>query len=1494
MMRVTSAALGGILCVSVAVGMAGAQPAPMTRATSTVAFETSSGTWMSLDAVPGGAIVIELLGDLHLIPSGGGPTRRLTDGPAFDAMPRLLPDGRTLVFVSDRDGGDNLWVIGVDGSGLRQVTRERHAVLLSPTPTPDGRAVLVTVTQPGLARTADLWRYDLATGTGTRVLENRAGPFSPLNASPAPGPYGAAVTPDGMRAITAMVAPRPYGSRAGASSRLWQVELASGRAEPMVVEGSLPVVPVLSPDARQLVYGAQEQGRTGLRVRDLVTGAERRLVARIDQDELESRATRDLLPRGAFTPDARAFVVAYGGAVHVVDLASGRDSVVPFRASVSATVPMAPRRAPPIDRGAVDARILTHPAVSRDGRIAVSAFARVWVTDRDGVRLRRATRDSAPREFFPAWSPDARQLAYTTWGPSGGALWLTTPDSPMPPRRLTETGAWHAEPSFSADGTRLVALRAPAGTTRRREGPWPVDAELIVVTLSTGAVQRLGSAGPLRRPRFSRDGAAVIAMAPGVGAVRIALSDGRRTTLAGWRDAPRGPGMRAPDHGTLLDDGSLALVASGDSLLLVPPARDSAGSSTFDPRRGAVVLSADAPEGFGTSDDGTRLTWSTGTWVHRRWPAGGAWVGDSLRLVPTLARAAGRGTIVLRGVTAITMRGAEVVADADVVVTDDRIASVGPRGPVPAGATVRELPGAVVVPGYIDTHAHWLPSPAIPEPDASAPFATLAHGITTVRDPSAPTELFAMADQADAGVMPSPRVFTTGLAVLPDRAPADAAAADRLVQRYAERWRSRYLKMYLTGDRQQRRWIADAGAARGLLVTTEGGSDLRQNLTHVLDGFAGHEHAYPSTPLGDDAVQWLARSRIAYTPTLLVAFGGPLPIYRELAARQPVRDAVMQRWAPPEELYRRTATRGLAFFPDDYRDASHARDAKRVHDAGGLVAVGGHGEVHGMSFHWELELLAQGGFTPHELLRLATMGGAEALGLHDELGSLEPGKRADLVVLSRDPRLDIANARAVQAVMRNGELFEATTLARTWPTAAPGPVPWWQREASMPGAVDTRAIDATVRRLMDAQRVPGVAVAVVQRGVPVHVAGYGVADLEQGTAVTPATMFQSGSLGKQFTAAGVLALVDQGKVALDASVRRYLREAPATWEPVTIRHLLTHTAGMPDYTSAAFDYRRDYADSALVAMAAALPLEFVPGQRWNYSNTGYVVLGVVIARVTGRPYWDVLREAVFTPAGMPTARVITDSAIVPHRAAGYEVAGATWRHQRWVSPTLNTTADGSLLLSLQDLLAWNDAVRRGTVLSAARWSEMLSPVTLRSGRTFPYGFGWFADSAGGAPLWQHGGAWQGFMTQYSRFARGEVDVIVLANARSASPEAIANAVAAIVEPALGVAPPAGPVPPDAAADRAVRQFVTRAVAQQLTPADFVHFRMTVLPRAIALLHRVFQGAGPLTGVEAVRRTMRGDDRAAEYRLRFGTRTARLYVELAEDGRVTGVRPPTWE
>jgi CubicO group peptidase (beta-lactamase class C family) len=327
-------------------------------------------------------------------------------------------------------------------------------------------------------------------------------------------------------------------------------------------------------------------------------------------------------------------------------------------------------------------------------------------------------------------------------------------------------------------------------------------------------------------------------------------------------------------------------------------------------------------------------------------------------------------------------------------------------------------------------------------------------------------------------------------------------------------------------------------------------------------------------------------------------------------------------------------------------------------------------------------------------------------------------------------------------------------------------------------------VDDFVLAKMKEQRIPGLALAVVKDGKVVKEKGYGLANVEHGVPVKPETVFQSGSVGKMFTAAAVLLLAEDGKLSLDDPITKFFPDGPEGWKEVTVRHLLTHTAGIKNYGPLDLDYRKDYTEDELLKKIAGLKPDFPPGEKWRYSNTGYVLLGILIRKASGEFYGDVLKKRVFGPLGMETARVMSDADIVPNRAAGYRPAGKELKNQDYVSPSLNSTADGSLYVTVRDLVKWDAALSAGKVVKKESLEQMWTPVKTKDGKAQPYGFGWMIREAKGHKVIEHGGAWQGFTSHIAKFPDDGLTVIVLANLAGSRTNVVAHGVAGLYVPGL--------------------------------------------------------------------------------------------------------------
>ncbi len=432
------------------------------------------------------------------------------------------------------------------------------------------------------------------------------------------------------------------------------------------------------------------------------------------------------------------------------------------------------------------------------------------------------------------------------------------------------------------------------------------------------------------------------------------------------------------------------------------------------------------------------------------------------------------------------------------------------------------------------------------------------------------------------------------------------------------------------------------------------------------------------------------------------------------------------------------------------------------------------------------------------------------------------------------------------------------------------------------------AVGAFVHAEMQRQKVPGIAVAVIKNGRVVKAGGYGLANVELGVPAAAATVFQSGSVAKQFTAVAVMLQVQDGKLALDDPITNYLPGAPNAWQSITVRHLLTHTSGIPDYTDDGLDMRRDYSEDDLAKLAFGLKLEFPAGSRWNYSNLGYVLLGNIVRKVSGRFYGDVLRERVFAPLGMKSARVIAEDEIVPHRAAGYRLVLGELKNQEWVSPSLNTTADGGLYLTVLDLVAWDAGLRAGALLEPGSWKQILEPVKLPSGATYPYGFGWFIDDFSGQKRQHHGGRWQGFSTYISRYLDDDLTIVVLCNLAGADVSRFVDGIAAVYNPRLATRLPVAIPGSDPQVAARLAALLSAAAQGRLQPDEFAFVRAGFFPNSAAAYRELLGNLGPLIRLELLERRQLGDDSAYRYRAVYANKSFLVRLGLAPGSKVSAL------
>ena len=1031
----------------------------------TIDFTTDEGTWLSLDLSPdGNTIVFELLGDIYTLPAKGGEAKPLLTGMPMETQPRYSPDGSKLAFLSDRDGSENLWMMDVDGANLLKLSRETKAEFASPVWSPDGEYVVVSKGGTG-AGANELWMYHRLGGPGLQVTKSKATPTAPR--TDWNNDLGAVFSPDGDYLYFAR---RKSNFTYNATLPLWQIvrrNMVTGDEDTITTAPGSAFAPRITPDGKQLVYATRYEQQTAFRARILATGDERWLAGNVARDDQESRASRDLLPGYAFTPDSKWLVASYGGKINRIPVdKKGESEPVPFKANVHLELgPLLEFPARIDDGPTVRSRLMMAPTVSPDGmRVAFSAFAHLYIANVDGTDVHRLTA-TAETEFQPAWSPDGKSIVYVTWSANGGNVWTANVPAAGTgtPRKISTVDAFYRDPAFTPDGQHIFVLHAAKFTRFELESEFGApQGGLDLIDLPTnGAASRtiLESRGT-GKPHFGPEPDRVYIYSPqGLMSMRFDGSDRRiRLKVVGpnTRGAVEPPAARDV---RINAKGDRALAVVDAQLWLVPVPRTGIDAPVIDVSKPGLPvrkLTRVGVDGYDWARDGTRLYVSTGASLKTiqlddaglapkdPGEVAAAPQGREVDFNIEIPRIKPTGTILLRGARAITMKSDEIIDNADIVVKDNRIVSIGRRGAIPAGAKVMDVSGKTIMPGIVDVHAHWTEvRRGVLDLESWPLLANLAYGVTTGRDPQTSTnDIFAYQDLIEAGQIPGPRAFNTGPGVFVDSDFQSLDDARDVVSHYAKYYRTNTLKSYMVGNRQQRQWMVTAAKENKIMPTTEGGLDLKLDMTHAIDGFSGNEHSLPILPIFKDVVELFAKSRIRYTPTLLVAYGGPWAENFFYEEKDLYSDTKLRRFIPRPILYARSSRRPW-FQEREHVYPRLAHEAAKIVNAGGSVTIGGHGQLQGIQCHWEMWALASGGLKNHEVLRAGTLRGAEAIGYGQDLGSLEPGKFADLLILDKNPLDNIRNTESIHWVMKNGELYEGETLDRIWPIEKKLPTMWW-------------------------------------------------------------------------------------------------------------------------------------------------------------------------------------------------------------------------------------------------------------------------------------------------------------------------------------------------------------------------------------------------------------------------------------------------------------------
>lgn len=998
-------------------------------------------TWISIDVSPDGRLLVfDILGDLYTMPIAGGEATRITQGPSYDTQPRLSPDGRSLVFVSDRGGSNALWLAASDGRGARQLTRERGATLSSPAWSHDGRSV-VALRHDDLDydESYDLFSFDVSSGIAVKLVDRKKIPWGPASSADGRSLHFSTQTAPGEMGID-------------------RLDLRSGEIFPVVRVHGGASRPALSPDGRWLAYGRRFGSEERLILRDLTSGREETPNVTLNWDRQDVPASDgDLLPGYAFTPDSKSVIFTALGKIWRYELGRARAENIPFKARFSQKVHRRLAVEKRVERGPVALKLMRWTHQSPDGKtLFFSAAGKVYRYDM-ASRKARAIGDAGELQYSPSVSPDGRWLAFVGWTDKGAARIYRTPVERFAPTPLTVQAGHYEHLAWSPDSTKLVFLKSSGGELRgegnlaealSKTVVW-IDIERPTQTNLVATVPPRGERRQEMRPSFNSTGDRIY----------YTQTPGRRQPTTLYSVALDGSGRKPHAKFRFADD----IIPSPDEkwvaftqhfeVYLAPFSPDAEAAVEIDadnPAQRITRLSREGGYFVNWADGGRAVTWGWGPDYFRR--GVGEASAKRTHIDLQVPRAVGSGRILLRGGRLITMGPTGIIDRGDLLIENDRIAAIGPVNSLAAepGTEIMDVSGKTIIPGLIDLHNHYRQGRNVelfPELDWGY-VIQLAYGVTTLRDPSTPSQqIFTQAEMVETGASLGPRIFSTGQPVYYDDTyfsrPLASLDDARLHVRRLKALGATSVKQYIQPRREQRQWLVKAAREEGLPAVAEGAEKIAFDLTLLMDGHSTLEHAIKTAPLYKDVTSLFAATGTYLVPVLTEGPGGSAEEYF-YSLGEVARDEKLMRFTPPSEIVPKDRLK-LLRARDGFFFQRLARASAAIVENGGRVALGAHGNLEGLGVHWEMWAMADGGLSPLDTLRASTIYAADALGMARDIGSLEVGKIADLAILDADPIADIRNTNTVSKVMNAGRLWDAETMDRLWPQQEPFPDFYWRK-----------------------------------------------------------------------------------------------------------------------------------------------------------------------------------------------------------------------------------------------------------------------------------------------------------------------------------------------------------------------------------------------------------------------------------------------------------------
>lgn len=1025
----------------------------------TADINVQEGTWMSLDVSPDGkTIVFDLLGDIYQIPFEGGKARPIRSGHAWEMQPQFSPDGESIAFTSDIAGGENIWVMKVGTGEAHQVTKEEFRLLNNPTWSPDGKYIAARkhFTTSRSLGTGEIWLYHVEAGTaakGVQIVERPDEKFQKELGEPAFAPGGDFIyyTQNVTRGNT-FVYHQDTNKEVMAIKR---VDLVTGETSKVVGGPGGAVRPTPSPDGHRLAYIKRVRAASRLFIMNLDTGLETMVVDRMDQDVQETWGVQGMYPNMEWTPDSKELVYWAGGKIWRVNADGGEPINIPFAVEDTRSIYPSPQVSVEVAPDTFETKMVRFASPNPDGRsIVFESLGQLFVKKGDGLPA-PLTDGEAGFDHSPVWSPDGDRVYFIRWNDQKLSSIHTIRIRGGKSKLLSREKGQYEGLSISADGKVLVYQKLKGNTYRH--SAYAQNPGIYLMDVKSGDTQFVSKKGT--SPAFAPDGRILINYRkPTTGRdSSVNKTELLSMTRQGLDERRIAESAYITRFNMSPDGKQIAFIENHHIYVsLLPPIGKAVEIGREHDALPTKRLSQVGGKYLRWSPDSTQLSWSVGaefktaTINEAMFKAKDNIDITSVNLSQVYASATPTGTLAITGADIITMNSdTGVIKDGTILIEGNRIIAVGNKIDIPSHATRMDAQGKTIMPGMIDAHAHgsYGTGEIIPQQNWNA-LAHLALGVTTVHNPSSrASQAFAAAEYARAGRILSPRIFSTGEIVYGAKstswAPVDSLDDALSHVRRLKAQGAFSIKNYNQPRRNQRQQVIEAVRQEGMMTVSEGGSLYHLDMNMIADGASGIEHNVPVLTMYDDVTQFWQQSDAGYTPTLVVTYNGLTSEDYYYQKNEVWKHPILSNFVPPSVLQPRSVRRLMA-PEEDYRDDDSAASAKVLLEAGILVNSGGHGQREGLAIHWEMWSFRRGGMTPMQALSTSTINPARYLGMDQDLGSIEPGKLADLVILNANPLDDIENSDDISHVVLNGRIYQAKDLKEVVTGNRTLQPFWWQ------------------------------------------------------------------------------------------------------------------------------------------------------------------------------------------------------------------------------------------------------------------------------------------------------------------------------------------------------------------------------------------------------------------------------------------------------------------